>query len=89
MKCKLILLALLVTGCSTVVPVKETFPELPETLAVPCKPLLLIEGDTTTLSKLMDTVAQNYSIYRECAVQLDAVLEWYAEQKKIFSKGAD
>jgi hypothetical protein len=88
MKCKLILLALLVTGCSTVVPVKEVFPELPEVLAVPCKSLVLLEGDAT-LSKLMDTVAQNYTIYHECSAQLGSLLEWYTEQKKIFNKIAD
>jgi hypothetical protein len=48
--------------------------------------LNLIENPTTTLSKLMETVTKNYGLRHECAAQLDAILEWYTKQKKIFDE---
>jgi len=66
--------------------VQQKFPELPEPLTQTCKPLQTIEGKTTTLSNLMEVVAKNYSTRHECAAQLEAILEWYTEQKKIFEQ---
>lgn len=86
MKHLLIICVLLLSACSTVVPVKQSFPELPEELAKTCKPLSIIEGNTTTLSNLMETVARNYGTRHECAAQLEAIQEWYTSQKKIFDK---
>ena len=78
------LLILLLSGCSTVVPVKQEFPTIPEELIKPCKPLETIPGDTTTLSKLMETVAKNYGSRHECASQVDSIREWHQQQKKIY-----
>lgn len=83
---KSLLLVLLLAGCSTVVPVKQKFPDMPAELTQSCKPLTLIEGEKTTLSKLMETVAKNYGFYHECAADKAAVKEWYQEQKKIFDE---
>lgn len=84
---KLVLLSVIfLSACSTVVPVKQTFPNLPEELSQTCKPLQTIEGTTTTLSNLMEVVAKNYATRHECAAQLEAVLEWYNKQKKIFEE---
>jgi hypothetical protein len=84
MKKLLLLSILLLTACSTVVPVTQKFPELPAELSQNCKPLQTIEGETTTLSNLMETVAKNYGTRHECAAQLEAILEWYNKQKEIF-----
>jgi coenzyme F420-reducing hydrogenase alpha subunit len=86
MKKLLLVLAIFLSACSTVVPIKQNFPTLPEELTKTCKPLETIEGVTTTLSKLMETVARNYGTRHECALQLESLLEWYNEQKKIFDE---
>ena len=71
------------TGCSTVVPVKAKFPDVPERLIVKC-PQLEKLSETPTLSDVAKTVANNYTTYYECAVKNDAWIEWYQKQKQIF-----
>lgn len=79
------LMLVLLTGCTTV-PVKQTFPDMPPELTESCKPLSIIEGESTTLSKLMETVAKNYGSRHECAAQVESTKKWYQEQKKIFDE---
>lgn len=86
MKKLLLLSVIFLSACSTVVPVQQKFPELPEPLTQTCKPLQTIEGKTTTLSNLMEIVAKNYATRHECAAQLEAILDWYNRQKKIFEE---
>lgn len=85
MKTLLLSIVVLLTACGTV-PVKQHFPDFPADLSKPCKDLLLIESKTITLSKLMDTVAKNYELRHECAAQVDGLIRWHAEQKKIFDE---
>jgi hypothetical protein len=85
MKTLILLMAVCLTGCITV-PVKQKFPDAPKELMEACKPLAIIEGETTTLSKLMDTVAKNYGTRHDCAAKKDAWSTWYTEQKKIFDE---
>ena len=85
MKKLLLLTSLFLAGCGSL-PVHHKFPNLPDELAKTCVPLVLLEGSTTTLTKLMDTVAKNYSSRHECSAQLEAIQEWYREQKKIADK---
>lgn len=77
-------MVLMLSACTTVVPVEHKFPEVPIELKKICDELKTIEGSTTTLSQLMSTVAQNYSKYHECAAQVDAWIEWYDSQHKIY-----
>jgi len=74
---------ILMTGCSTVVPVKSKFPDVPERLMVKC-PQLEKVSETPTLSDVAKTVTNNYTTYYECAVKHDAFVEWYQTQKRIF-----
>lgn len=74
---------LLLTGCSTTVPVKAKFPEIPERLLVKCPQLEKLENEAK-LSDISKTVTNNYTTYYECAVKNDAWIEWYQVQKKIF-----
>ena len=83
MKIALILLALLITGCSTTVPVVAKFPEAPSKLLVKCPSLEQI-NEQPTLSDVAKTVTNNYTTYYECAVKNDAWIEWYQIQKQIF-----
>ena len=74
---------ILMTGCSTVVPVKSKFPDVPERLIVKC-PQLEKVSETPTLSDVAKTISNNYTTYYDCAVKHDAFIEWYNIQKNIF-----
>ena len=78
-------LFVLLTGCSTVVPVTAKFPDMPERLMVKC-PQLEQVSETPTLSDVTKTVTNNYTTYYECAVKHDGFVEWYNIQKEIFNK---
>jgi len=79
-----IIAALMLSACSTPVPIAAKFPDVPPQLAEKCPQLKLIEGNVTTLSSLTKTVAVNYTTYYECAIKLDSWIEWYGVQKTIF-----
>ena len=81
-----VLLAVLLSACSTVVPVAVRFPEPPGRGAVtPCPALQKLKDDAK-LSDVATTVTVNYGTYYECAVRTDAWQEWYAIQKIIHEK---
>jgi hypothetical protein len=71
-------------ACSTTVPVKRTFPEVPEQLMAPCESLSAIGKPEVTLSELMTTVTKNYTRYHSCAEATSAWQQWYQEQRAIF-----
>ena len=77
-----LLIALLLSGCSTVVPVTAKFPEKPK--SVEACPQLQKLNDSAKLSDVASTVTINYSTYYECAVKNDKWNEWYEIQKRIF-----
>jgi len=81
-----LLIALLLSGCSTVVPVVAKFPDAPGKGAMTACPALQKLKDDAKLSDVANTVTVNYSTYYECAVRADAWQEWYAVQKIIFEK---
>jgi hypothetical protein len=83
---KYVLIALLLAGCSTVVPVTVRFPEPPGRGATTPCPNLQKLNDGARLSDVATTVTVNYSTYYECAVRTDAWIEWYNIQKHIFEK---
>lgn len=78
-----VILALLLSGCSTVVPVTAKFPEPPGRGAMTACPNLQKLNDGARLSDVANTVTVNYSTYYECAVKADAWQEWYRIQKHI------
>jgi hypothetical protein len=79
-----LLLVLLLSGCSTIVPVKAKFPEIPSELAIECPNLEKLPADTKKLSDIVSNVSQNYSTYYECQARKEAWIEWYKSQKQIF-----
>lgn len=83
---KILLLALLLAGCSTVVPVTQKFPEAPGLQSTTACPTLDKLGEMPKLSDVAKTVTINYTEYYTCAVKLDAWIEWYQKQK-IISEG--
>jgi hypothetical protein len=85
MKKYLLLLAVLLGGCSTPVPIVPKFPSLPEEIAVMCTPLKKIPEEAV-LSEIAKTITENYTLYHICSANNDALLEWYTTQKKIFEE---
>ena len=53
-----LLLALLLTGCSTVVPVTAKFPELPQAISEACPDLEKLPADTKKLSDVVGNVSK-------------------------------
>ena len=79
-----ILLSLfLLVGCSTPVPIKPKFPDVPEKIMELCSDLEKLKDDAK-LSDVAKTVTVNYSTYYDCAVKHDGFVEWYQIQKNIF-----
>jgi hypothetical protein len=75
---------LAVTGCATSVPVTMNFPQVPEELKVACPELKETDPTTTKLSEVISVVVDNYGQYQECRIKVDAWVQWYNSQKKIF-----
>lgn len=80
---KLFLIPLIfLTACSTLVPVKQSFPQVPADLMEVC-PDLQQTDPTDKLSDVLKVVVDNYGKYHECRVKVDAWVEWYKIQKQI------
>jgi hypothetical protein len=79
----LLIVLLLLSGCSTTVPVTAKFPDAPKFASEACPQLQKLNNDAK-LSDVATTVTINYSTYYECAVKNDAWIEWYQIQKHIF-----
>jgi hypothetical protein len=78
-----LLLLILITGCSTVVPVTVKFPDAPDRIKIKC-PQLKTLTEEAKLSDIAKTVTENYTTYYECAVRNDTWIEWYETQKIIY-----
>lgn len=81
---KKLLLVLLLTGCATVVPVTTSFPEAPGLQSSVACPNLTKLAEDAKLSDIAKAITTNYTEYYQCAVKLDAWIEWYQKQKIIF-----
>jgi hypothetical protein len=87
MKYAILSLALMLTACSTPVPVIVKFPDAPvKSGATQRCPQLKKLQDDPTLSDVSKTIALNYGTYYECAIKSDTWIEWYGIQKEIFEK---
>jgi hypothetical protein len=84
MKYVSLILAIFLTACSTPVPVKQKFPDVPKALVERCESLKKIEGDKVAITEMLKVVVQNYGMYYECAAKVDGWKEWYTEQKRIY-----
>lgn len=80
-----LLAVLLLTGCSTVVPVKAKFPDAPEMLMTKCPALSQVKEDAK-LSEIATSVTNNYTSYYECSVLVQGWQDWYNIQKHIYEK---
>jgi len=80
----LLISVLLLTGCATAIPVKMSFPQLPEALAKPCDRLLPLDPSKKQLTDLLENTVDNYAKAKECYAKNQAWQEWYATQKQIY-----
>ena len=78
-----LLFVLLLTGCSTTVPVTAKFPEAPNELLQKCPALKQLDEEVK-LSDVAKNITYNYTLHYECVIKNDAWIEWYQSQKKIF-----
>ena len=77
-------LAIVLTACSTPVPVSQRFPDVPKALVERCESLKKVEGDKVAITEMLKVVVQNYGMYYECAAKVDGWNDWYLEQKRIY-----
>ena len=84
MKYIILSLTLVLVACSTPVPVKQKFPDVPKALVERCDSLKKIEGDRVAITEMLKVVVQNYGMYYECAAKVDGWNDWYQEQKRIY-----
>lgn len=82
----LLILSILLTGCSTSIPVKRTFPAVPADLLQQCPDLKSVPEGTTKLSEVLTVVTENYGQYKECQLKVDLWNDWYEKQKKLFDE---
>lgn len=78
-----LILCCILTGCSTVVPVTQKFPDVPESLLTRCDDLNKLNYGAK-LSDVAETVTNNYSMYYKCSAKHEEFVEWYTNQKKIY-----
>lgn len=83
MKALILAFTIALAGCSTVVPVKQKFPEAPNKLLGECPHLEQLD-DAAKLSDVSKTITLNYTTYYTCAVMHNGLVEWYNVQKNIF-----
>lgn len=88
MKKLIVILSILLSGCSTVVPVTQKFPDAPEPLFEKCSELIIIDTkNAVSITDLLKTVVKNYELYHECSIRQKAWIEWYNTQRDIFNQG--
>lgn len=74
---------LFLSACTQSVPIKNRFPEVPESLLVPPKDLIESKSGGQ-FTEFLKTVTDNYSTCDDSADRLIAWQTWYREQQKIY-----
>ena len=84
MRLPVLLVVLLLSGCTTVIPVKQEFPVAPQVLFEKCPDLMVIDDGKNSLRDMLKVVIQNYATYYQCAERTEGWQNWYKEQKKLY-----
>ena len=71
-------------GCSTTVPLKINFPEVPSQLMEKAPELKPVPADKKEFTDLLENVNENYGTYYDVRERFNAWIEWYNTQKRIF-----
>lgn len=85
MKYTIIMLSIFLSGCSTVVPVTQRFPQAPATLMQQCTALKEVQQDAS-LVDLTKVVVENYTKYYECSALVEGWQDWYRRQEQIYKE---
>lgn len=85
MKILLLALAILLSGCQTLI-VDREFPKVNIEMMVPCKDNLVLIPENAKASEVLDVIAQNYTLYHECRIKYNEWIRWYVDQKKNFEE---
>lgn len=80
MKQLIIAFSFLLSGCVTLG--QKPFPPAEVSLMEKCAELTKLNGETVTISQLMESVVNNYVLYYQCANKVEGWQKWYQEQKK-------
>lgn len=83
MKSLVFLIVFLLAACTSI-PVIPEFPKTTPELMIKCEELKKIEGEKVTITEMLKTIVQNYTLYYECSTKVDGWQKWYLEQKKIY-----
>ena len=86
MKCFALLAPMLLAGCMSTAPVVPKWPDVPAEMLIACPDLKTVDGTNTELSKVLETVADNYKEYYTCKDKTEDWIFWYNEQKKNWQK---
>lgn len=86
MKKTFLILAVVLSGCATSVPVTMKFPDVPKELLISCPDLKTVDPETKKLSEILNIVVDNYAQYYNCKSNVDDWIEWYNTQKDISNK---
>lgn len=84
MKYLILISVILLSACSTTVPVVMKFPDAPPSLLELCPPLKTINGENVSIVDITKITTLNYTTYYECAIKVENWVEWHKDQKKIF-----
>ena len=76
------------SGCFATVPTSSspipTWPEVPAEVMKSCPDLETIDKEKVEFSDVLVVVTDNYTKYKECQIKVDAWIQWYTVQKKIY-----
>lgn len=81
----LLLVTILLAGCSTTVPVTQKFPQVPDNLLKQCKPLKQLDKETDLLV-LTKVVVENYTEYYICGETVNGWIAWYTKQQQLYKE---
>ncbi len=88
MRLAILVLTIFLSGCSMftkLVPAgKPAWPEATPELMEKCKDLQQITGDVVTMTQLMKSVVDNYTLYYQCSNKVEGWQQWYEEKKKTY-----
>lgn len=88
MKWTILVFTLALGGCSMftkLVPAgKPEWPEATPELMEKCKELQQMSGDSITITQMMQSVVNNYTMYYQCSNKVEGWQQWYEDKKKAY-----
>ena len=73
-------------GCSTTVPLRQSFPQAPIELLTPAGNLTPPDPNKKSLTDMLENVNENYGKYYDLQQKYNSWIEWYNSNKKIFDE---